>query len=388
MTLSSKHRIPFKPRRQGSSADLAGFSSRQGNRFIYTYDSMGRMLTRDDGTDLTTFTWDHWDCIKEVTGESETVYHIPEGQILSFIRDGERYELYADALGSCRMITDSEGEIAARYEYDAWGRAISVAEDSALVGFPNRFVGGEGVRLDHFSNLYYMRERWYDPSIRCFISRDPLGEAGGFNLYTYVGNQPLDEVDPFGLNPNRRRARPATRRGSMSEARRLEYNTNLHLAQARWMEWFGSRSFNIENYDLYTGVAKLYRQGFFFSPEGPLPRNLKTLRILRFERRGKCPGDSTYVYYDPGTPKRGSYPRDVRPHWKIRHQGRYYDRFGFEVEERSSAAHPRAGEPATGFPELLQENDPRLRRYKGPAFENVEPDNQHWILPYDGPEEI
>lgn len=199
MTQSSKHRIPFKPQRRGSSAHLTGFSSRQGSRFIYTYDSMGRMLTRDDGTDLTTFTWDNWDCIKEVTGESETVYHIPQGQILSFVRDGERFEVHVDALGNCRMITDSEGEVVARYEYLAFGSAFSVSEDSAVAGFPMRFVGSLGIRFDALSGLHYMRNRWYSPKIQRFLSKDPIGLEGGSNLYAYVHSDPVDFVDPSGL---------------------------------------------------------------------------------------------------------------------------------------------------------------------------------------------
>ena len=156
------------------------------------------MLTRDDGTDLTQFTWHGWNCIKEVTGESETVYHIPEGQILSFIRDGERYELHADALGSTRMITDSEGEVVARYEHSAFGSAISVTEDSALAGFPMRFVGSLGVRFDALSGMHYMRNRWYSPLQR-FISRDPIGISGGRNLYVYCDNDPMRYADPTGL---------------------------------------------------------------------------------------------------------------------------------------------------------------------------------------------
>lgn len=200
VTQSSKHRIPFKPRRRGSRAHLAGFYSRQGSRFIYTYDSMGRMLTRDDGTDLTQFTWDdQWNCIKEVTGESETVYHIPEGQILSFIRDGVTYQAHMCALGSIRMITDESGNVVAQYDFDAWGWAISVTENSELAGFPMRFVGSLGVRFDELVGMHYMRERWYDPTIQRFISRDPIGLAGGANLYAYCSNSPAQNFDPTGL---------------------------------------------------------------------------------------------------------------------------------------------------------------------------------------------
>ena len=48
--------------------------------------------------------------------------------------------------------------------------------------------------------MYYYRNRWYDPEIGRFISEDPVGFAGGdINLYSYVGNNPLNFIDPFGF---------------------------------------------------------------------------------------------------------------------------------------------------------------------------------------------
>jgi RHS repeat-associated protein len=41
--------------------------------------------------------------------------------------------------------------------------------------------------------------RAYDPNLGRWLSRDPLGEAGGLNLYGYVGNDPINLLDPFGL---------------------------------------------------------------------------------------------------------------------------------------------------------------------------------------------
>lgn len=201
MTQSSKHRIPFKARRWGSSAHLARFSSRQGSRFIYTYDSMGRMLTRDDGTDLTTFTWDNWDCIKEVTGESETTYLVPQGGILGFTRNGVTYSVSTDALGSVRMITDEEGEVVARYEYSGFGAAISVTEDPVLAEFPGRFVGSLGVRFDTITGLHYMRARWHDSGLGRFISRDPL-YCGPQGSDLSIGSQGLSMIADLGQAPN------------------------------------------------------------------------------------------------------------------------------------------------------------------------------------------
>ena len=48
---------------------------------------------------------------------------------------------------------------------------------------------------------WYMRQRWYDPTLQRFISRDPIGLAGGANLYQYGEANPVDNVDPWGTQP-------------------------------------------------------------------------------------------------------------------------------------------------------------------------------------------
>ena len=46
----------------------------------------------------------------------------------------------------------------------------------------------------------YLRNRWYDPKTGRFLSQDPIGLAGGVNLYAYAGNNPIAFEDPFGLD--------------------------------------------------------------------------------------------------------------------------------------------------------------------------------------------
>jgi RHS repeat-associated protein len=50
------------------------------------------------------------------------------------------------------------------------------------------------------SVLFYYGLRWYDPNLQRWINRDPIGEWGGINLYQFVDNDPIDEVDPEGLD--------------------------------------------------------------------------------------------------------------------------------------------------------------------------------------------
>jgi uncharacterized protein RhaS with RHS repeats len=47
--------------------------------------------------------------------------------------------------------------------------------------------------------LYYYRLRYYDPNDARFLSEDPSGFAGAHNFYTYAANDPVDLMDPFGL---------------------------------------------------------------------------------------------------------------------------------------------------------------------------------------------
>jgi len=165
----------------------------------YSYDSMGRMLRRDNGTDVTTFVWDGWDLLSETTGSVTTTYLVPDGLVWSFSRGEDVFQVHTDALGSVRVVTDSDGDVVARFEYSAWGELLPGSFDS--VGLALRFVGALGVRTDLETGLLWMRHRWYDASSQRFISRDPIGLRGGSNTFTYVGNNPVNFVDPEGLQP-------------------------------------------------------------------------------------------------------------------------------------------------------------------------------------------
>jgi RHS repeat-associated protein len=165
----------------------------------YTYDSAGRMLTRDDGTDVTTFVWDGWDLLSETTDSVTTDYLVPQGLIHSFIRDGELFVCHADALGSVRMVTDANGDVVAQLEYGAWGELLDGSFDSVPGGMPFGFVGAFGVRTDATTGLLYMRARHYDCTLARFISRDALKSV---NRYEYALSSPLDLVDLSGLEPD------------------------------------------------------------------------------------------------------------------------------------------------------------------------------------------
>ena len=71
---------------------------------------------------------------------------------------------------------------------------------TAASGDAHTGLGFAGAGAPTTSGGYvYMRNRWYDPQTGRFLSQDPIGLAGGVNLYAYAGNNPTTYADPFGL---------------------------------------------------------------------------------------------------------------------------------------------------------------------------------------------
>lgn len=104
----------------------------------------------------------------------------------------ETYHYHLDRIGTPQEVTNDNGAVVWAAAYQAWGglaRTI-VAE----VPQPIRF---QGQYLDAETQLIYNTLRYYDPDIGRFISQDPIGLAGGLNLYQYAPD-PLSWIDPWG----------------------------------------------------------------------------------------------------------------------------------------------------------------------------------------------
>ncbi|AOY99968.1 hypothetical protein BKK81_12525 [Cupriavidus sp. USMAHM13] len=104
-----------------------------------------------------------------------------------------------DHLGTPQELTDECGEIVWNAEYSVWGKAREVIrEASGAVSRANpiRFLGQHH---DAESGLHYNRYCYYDPEVGRYVSKDPIGLRGGYNLYAYVRNAPTMGTDPLGL---------------------------------------------------------------------------------------------------------------------------------------------------------------------------------------------
>lgn len=103
------------------------------------------------------------------------------------------YFFTRDHLGSIREMTDSNGSIRAQYEYSPFGIRQRLAGDLEA-GF-----GFTGHHLHTPSSLHLTLYRAYDAGFGRWISRDPIGENGGLNLYAYAYNDPVNRRDDLGL---------------------------------------------------------------------------------------------------------------------------------------------------------------------------------------------
>ena len=101
---------------------------------------------------------------------------------------------HCDHLGTPFAVSDASGKVVWSATFDPWGRLLDEFNPEGI-DQPIRF---QGQFFDPESGLHYNRHRFYDPNIGSYINQDPIGLAGGANLYAYVRN-PNGWIDPQGL---------------------------------------------------------------------------------------------------------------------------------------------------------------------------------------------
>ena len=101
---------------------------------------------------------------------------------------------YGFDTGSVREMTDSSGNIVYQQSFDPYGNAVKLQGSGPVPDF-----GFDGYYVHQRSGLNLTLTRPYSPVLGRFLNRDPIGESGGVNLYAYVDNNPISNVDPLGL---------------------------------------------------------------------------------------------------------------------------------------------------------------------------------------------
>jgi RHS repeat-associated protein len=162
----------------------------------FNYDALGRRVEKVAAGTTTAWVYDDDDVLREAIGSSITTFidgDALDEPLAEEKQSGALTYLHADALGSILRSSSAAGAVVASQRYDAWGR-IEAGGTVAHASFAGR-------EWDAETGLFYNRTRYYDPNAGQFISEDPLGWAGGLNLYRYVSDAPTLLVDPTGMAP-------------------------------------------------------------------------------------------------------------------------------------------------------------------------------------------
>jgi RHS repeat-associated protein len=169
----------------------------------YIYNGLGQRVGRADNGVQTNYLIDPNSLLPQVLAETDNT-----GNLIAFyVYDGvglvakitpanEYYFYHYDGLGSTVALTNSNGDVVNTYCYSPEG-LVGVQE---TIPNPFTYVGRFGVMAEG-NGHYFMRARYYDPEVGRFINKDPIGYAGGLNLFIYTGNNLVNVVDPLGLIP-------------------------------------------------------------------------------------------------------------------------------------------------------------------------------------------
>ncbi len=170
----------------------------------YTYNESGIRTRKVVNGIPTDYILEGGKVILETTG-SDTLHYSYDsrGQLVSFSLNGTPYFYTRNGQGDITGLIDASGAQVVRYTYDSWGKPVSITGSLATtVGAKNPYRY-RGYRYDNESGLYYLQSRYYDPSIKRFISADIFVSTGqgfsGNNVYAYCGNQPINRSDSGGM---------------------------------------------------------------------------------------------------------------------------------------------------------------------------------------------
>jgi len=170
-----------------------------GTTTTYTYAGDDVRARKTVGAATTNYLWDRQAGLERLVDDGTNAY-LHSGSILGQV-NGSNQASYTlgDAVNSVRGLTDGTGALTGSADYDAFGGVRATSGTSSVFGFT-------GEQADAETGFTYLRARYVNTSLGRFLSIDTVQPNApgtqGYNLYTYVANNPVTWSDPTGHQAN------------------------------------------------------------------------------------------------------------------------------------------------------------------------------------------
>jgi RHS repeat-associated protein len=182
-----------------SRGELLGVSLPDGTSVEYLHDPLGRRIAKKvNGTITEKYLWSGLTTLLAVYDGADTLlmrFEYADGRMpVAVLKEGVTYYPAYDQVGSLRAVADGAGNVVKRIDYDAFGNIIE--DSNPLFDTPFGFAGG---LHDRDTGLVRFGYRDYDPGVGRWTAKDPILFAGGdTDLYGYVNNNSINNIDPYG----------------------------------------------------------------------------------------------------------------------------------------------------------------------------------------------
>ncbi len=139
----------------------------------------------------------------EIDGNNMYFTYSDDGTPLALVYNGVKYYYQTNLQGDVIGLINNSGTKVAEYTYDAWGNPTG-SEPTTAAG-RNNPLRYRGYVYDRDTGWYYLNSRYYNPEVGRFLNADDvayLGVSGtvlGYNLLAYCENDPVNNIDPFGM---------------------------------------------------------------------------------------------------------------------------------------------------------------------------------------------
>ena len=180
--------------------ELKSASLPSGDQIQYVLDGAGRRIgKKKNGTLVQGFLYQGTRAVAELDGSNQVVSEFVYGTKLNvpdyIVKGSSTYGVVSDNLGSVRLVVDlSNGSVVQRLDYDEFGNITL----NTNPGFqPFAFAGGI---YDVDTKLTRLGVRDYDAATGRFTTKDPLGFDADLNSYRYAGDDPVNVLDPIGMD--------------------------------------------------------------------------------------------------------------------------------------------------------------------------------------------